>query len=92
MANPNEKMVSLHCSHDTLTISASGVAGDATEKLGVKFTGIQFDTKINPDLITSALKVLPCHVVDLLVTDGVAPVVMQSTVPFTYVVMPMRTS
>ena len=92
MANPNAKMVSLHCSHDTLTISASGIAGDATEKLGIKFTGIQFATKINPEYITSALKVVPGDVVELLVTNGVEPVVMKSTFPFIYVAMPMRTS
>ena len=89
MSNQNYKSVTLDFSPAKLRMTSSGNAGSATEELGINFTGIPFDIKINPDFITSALKVLREDVVDLVVTNGTEPLVLQSTCPFLYVAMPM---
>ena len=92
MVSKKDKVVSLRFRQDKLRLTTLGDVGDAKEEVGVVFNGKEFSTDMNLEYITSALKVLPGDVVDLLVTNGVEPLVMKSTVPFLYVALPMRRS
>ena len=76
-----------------LTVSATASdIGDAKDEVPIKYAGETLEIVFNPSYLMDALKVIDDDEVTINLNDGHSPAVITCTIPFLYVLMPLRIS
>ena len=66
--------------------------GEARESLPLKYSGKDITISFNPDFVMDPLRYIEDDEVFLELTDDTSPGILKCSVPFLYVLMPMRTA
>jgi DNA polymerase-3 subunit beta len=91
LVSDKSNSVTLSFSKNKLLISAvSPEVGEATESMPVKYTGKDISLSFNPEFLVDPLRGLEGDEVSLEMSDELSAGVLKSTLPFLYVLMPMR--
>ena len=91
LVSDKSNSLTLNFAKNKLTITAvAPEVGEATETMGVKYSGKEISISFNPDFIMDALKNLTAEEVSIELTDDLSPGVLKNDEPFLYVLMPMR--
>jgi len=78
-------------SDNMLTVSsASSDIGDAKDEVPIKYAGENVEIIFNPDYVLDALKAIDDDQVTLCLKNGHSPAVIRCSIPFLYVLMPLR--
>ena len=79
---------------DNILVVTSGVSniGEAKDEVAIKFGGPEIETIFNPAYIIDALKAIDDDEVVFHLNDGNSPVVISCSIPFIYLIMPLRVS
>ena len=76
-----------------LTVSATASdIGDAKDEVAIKYAGETIEIVFNPSYLMDALKVIDDNEVTINLNDGHSPAVITCSIPFLYVLMPLRIS
>lgn len=75
----------------TVTSSASNV-GEAKDEVPVKYMGEKIEIIFNPTYVMDPLKVIDDNEVTIHLNNGHSPAVITCSIPFLYVIMPLRIS
>lgn len=83
--------IKLSFTRNTLTVTANSPdAGEAVDKIALKFTGKDVSIAFNPDYVIEPLTAMPQNEITLHLIDEVSPGKITAEDGFLYVVMPMR--
>lgn len=76
-----------------LTVSsAASDIGEAKDVVPVKYAGEKIEIMFNPSYVMDALKAIDDDDVVIHLNDGQSPAVIKCSIPFLYVLMPLRTN
>ena len=76
-----------------LTVSsAASEIGEAKDVVPIKYAGEKIDIMFNPAYVMDALKAIDDDEVTININDGHSPAVIRCSIPFLYVLMPLRTN
>ena len=76
-----------------LTVSATASdIGDAKDEVPIKYAGETIEIVFNPSYLMDSLKVIDDDEVTINLNDGHSPAVITCSIPFLYVLMPLRIS
>jgi DNA polymerase-3 subunit beta len=76
-----------------LTVSsAASDIGEAKDVVPVKYAGEKIDIMFNPNYVMDALKAIDDDEVSIYLRDGHSPALIKCSIPFLYVLMPLRTN
>lgn len=70
--------------------SAASEIGEAKDEVPVKFDGESIEIMFNPTYLLEALKAIDDDEVKICLNNGHSPAVIKCSVPFIYVIMPLR--
>lgn len=73
-----------------LISSSANDIGEAKDEVPVKYCGEQIDIIFNPSYILDALKAIDDDEITFNLNDGHSPAVIRCSIPFLYVIMPLR--
>ena len=73
-------------------MSAAGEIGEASDEVPIKYAGAQLDIMFNPTYVMEPLKAIDDDEVTINLKDGHSPAVIKCSIPFLYVLMPLRIS
>ena len=73
----------------TVTSAASDI-GEAKDVVPIKFAGEKIEIMFNPTYVMDALKAIDDDMVTIHINDGHSPAVIKCSIPFLYVLMPLR--
>lgn len=73
-----------------LVSSAATEIGEAKDEVPVKFEGEEIEIMFNPAYLLDALKAIDDDEVKICLNNGHSPAVIKCSVPFIYVIMPLR--
>lgn len=83
----------LSFSDNCLTVSsAAGEIGEATDQVDIKYIGEKIDIVFNPTYIMEMLKAIDDDEVTIHLNSGTSPAMFKCSIPFLYVIMPLRIS
>ncbi|MFH0881142.1 MAG: DNA polymerase III subunit beta [Lentisphaerota bacterium] len=93
LANEKSNSVKLVFAKNRIEITAiTPDVGEARESMAINYSGKQITIAFNPTFMMDPLKNLIMDEVFLELTDDLSPGVIKASIPFIYVLMPMRTS
>jgi DNA polymerase III subunit beta len=93
MTTDKNSSVKLTFSRNQLTITSNTPeVGEASETLAINYKGKDFAIAFNPVYLREPLEALDTDEVYIDLIDELSPGVIKATVPFLYVIMPMRLS
>lgn len=93
MTSDKSNSVKLGFSRNQLSITANTPeVGEARENLAINYKGKDFAIAFNPAYLMDPLKALETDEVAFELIDELSPGVVKASVPFLYVIMPMRMS
>jgi DNA polymerase-3 subunit beta len=76
---------------NTLTVtSAANDIGEAKDEVPIKYAGEKIETMFNPTYVMDPLKAIDDDEITIDINDGHTPAVIKCSVPFLYVLMPLR--
>ena len=75
----------------TVTSAASDI-GEAKDVVPIKYAGEKIEIMFNPSFVMDPLKVIEDDEVTININDGHSPAVIKCSLPFLYVLMPLRIS
>lgn len=75
----------------TVTSAASDI-GSASDEVPIKYAGEKLEIMFNPSYVMDPLKAIDDDEVKIEMNDGHAPAVIRCSIPFLYVIMPLRQS
>lgn len=75
-----------------IVTSAVSDIGEAKDELPIKYAGEQIEIMFNPVYVMDPLKAIDDDEVTIMINDGHSPAVIKCSVPFLYVLMPLRIS
>ena len=75
----------------TVTSAASDI-GEARDIVPIKYAGEKIEIMFNPSYVMDPLKAIDDDEVTININDGHSPAVIRCTIPFLYVLMPLRIS
>lgn len=70
--------------------SAASDIGEAKDEVPIKFEGEEIEIMFNPTYLLEALKAIDDDEVKICLNNGHSPAVIKCSVPFIYVIMPLR--
>lgn len=70
--------------------SAASDIGEAKDEVAIKFEGEEIEIMFNPTYLLEALKAIDDDEVKICLNNGHSPAVLKCSVPFIYVIMPLR--
>ena len=70
--------------------SAASEIGSASDEVPIKYAGEKIEIMFNPTYVMDPLKAIDDDEVRIEIKDGHAPVVIRCSIPFLYVLMPLR--
>lgn len=73
----------------TVTSAASDI-GEAKDDVAIKYAGEKIEIMFNPSYVMDALKAIDDDEVIIDINDGHSPAVIRCSIPFLYVLMPLR--
>lgn len=73
-------------------VSAAGEIGEASDQVDIKYVGEKIDIVFNPTYIMEMLKAIDDDEVTIYLNSGTAPALFKCSIPFLYVIMPLRIS
>lgn len=73
----------------TVTSAASEI-GEAKDEVAIKYAGEKIEIMFNPNYVMDALKAIDDDSVTLDLNNGHSPAVIRCSIPFLYVLMPLR--
>lgn len=73
-------------------MSATSDVGEASDEVVIKYTGETIESVFNPSYIIDTLKVIDDDEVIISLKDGHTPALIKCSIPFLYVLMPLRIS
>ena len=73
----------------TVTSAASNI-GEAKDEVNIKYAGEKIEIMFNPNYVMDPLKAIDDDEVTIDIEDGHSPAVIRCSVPFLYVLMPLR--
>lgn len=78
---------------NTLTVSsATSEIGSASDEVPIKYVGEKIEIMFNPSYVTDCLKAIDDDEVKINLNNGHSPAIIKCSVPFLYVIMPLRTN
>ncbi len=76
---------------NTLTVtSAANDIGEAKDEVPIKYAGEKIETMFNPNYVMDPLKAIDDDEITIDINDGHTPAVIRCSIPFLYVLMPLR--
>ena len=75
----------------TVTSAASDI-GEAKDTVAIKYAGEKIEIMFNPSYVMDPLKAIDDDEVTINLNDGHSPAVIKCSIPFLYVLMPLRIS
>ncbi len=76
---------------NTLTVtSAANDIGEAKDEVPIKYAGEKIETMFNPTYVMDPLKAIDDDEITIDINDGHTPAVIRCSIPFLYVLMPLR--
>ena len=75
----------------TVTSAASDI-GEAKDEVPIKYAGEKIEILFNPSYVMDCLKAIDDDEVTMNLSDGHSPAVIKCSIPFLYVLMPLRIS
>lgn len=75
----------------TVTSAASDI-GEAKDEVPIKYAGEKIEILFNPSYVMDCLKAIDDDLVTMNLSDGHSPAVIKCSIPFLYVLMPLRIS
>ena len=72
--------------------SAANEVGSASDEVPIKYAGEKLEIMFNPAYVMDPLKAIDDDEVKIELNDGHAPAVIRCSIPFLYVLMPLRVS
>ncbi len=76
---------------NTLTVtSAASEIGEAKDEVPIKYAGEKIETMFNPSYVMDPLKAIDDDEITIEINDGHTPAVIKCSIPFLYVLMPLR--
>lgn len=75
----------------TVTSAASDI-GEAKDEVPIKYAGEKIEIMFNPSYVMDCLKSIDDDEVSMNLSDGHSPAVIKCSIPFLYVLMPLRIS
>lgn len=76
---------------NTLTVtSAASEIGEAKDEVPIKYAGEKIETMFNPTYVMDPLKAIDDDEITIDINDGHTPAVIRCSIPFLYVLMPLR--
>ena len=75
----------------TVTSAASDI-GEARDTVAIKYAGEKIEIMFNPSYVMDPLKAIDDDEVTINLNDGHSPAVIKCSIPFLYVLMPLRIS
>ena len=75
----------------TVTSAASEI-GEATDEVAIKYGGEKIEIMFNPNYVMDPLKAIDDDEVSIKLNNGHSPAVINCSIPFLYVLMPLRIS
>ena len=76
---------------NVLTVtSAANDIGEASDEVPIKYAGEKIETMFNPTYVMDPLKAIDDDEVTIDINDGHTPAVIRCSIPFLYVLMPLR--
>ena len=75
----------------TVTSAASDI-GEAKDIVPIKYAGEKIEIMFNPTYVMDPLKAIDDDEVSININDGHSPAVIKCSIPFLYVLMPLRIS
>ena len=73
----------------TVTSAASEI-GEATDEVPIKYGGETIEIMFNPNYVMDPLKAIDEDEIAMELNDGTKPALIKCSVPFLYVMMPLR--
>lgn len=73
-------------------MSAATNIGEAKDEVPIKYAGEKVEIMFNPSYVMDPLKVIDDDVIKIKLNDGHSPAVINCSIPFVYVLMPLRIS
>ena len=77
------------CNRLTVTSAASDI-GEAKDEVNIKYAGEKLEILFNPNYVMDCLKAIDDDEVVINLNDGHSPAVIKCSIPFLYVLMPLR--
>ncbi|MBO7684403.1 MAG: DNA polymerase III subunit beta [Kiritimatiellae bacterium] len=78
-------------SSGTLTVSSNASdIGEARDEVAIKYAGATIEIMFNPAYVMDCLKAIDDDEVNINLNDGHSPAVITCSIPFLYVIMPLR--
>ncbi len=71
-------------------ISSASDIGEAKDEVPIKYAGKRIEIMFNPNYMMDALKAIDDDEVKICLNDGHSPAVIRCSIPFIYVIMPLR--
>ncbi len=75
-----------------MVTSAASDIGEACDEVPIKYTGEKIEIMFNPSYVMDPLKAIDEDEVTIHLNDGHSPAVIKCSIPFLYVLMPLRIS
>lgn len=72
--------------------SAASEIGDARDELAVKYAGEKLEITFNPNYLMDPLRAIDDDEIKLCLKDGQSPAIIRCSIPFLYVIMPLRSN
>ena len=73
-----------------IVMSATSEVGDATDVVPIKYAGEKIEITFNPSYVMDPLKAIDDDEVSFHLNNGHSPAVIRCSIPFLYVLMPLR--
>lgn len=89
--DPRSPRVKVMCGDNQMKISAiTPDVGEANESVPIKYSGKSITAAFNPEFLMDPLRSLSDDEIVMELMDEISPLVIKSSVPFLYVLMPLR--
>lgn len=93
MTSDDTHSTKLTFDNNCLTISAAaGEIGEATDQVDIKYIGEKIEIVFNPDYVIEMLKSIDDDEITVFLNGGTTPALFKCSIPFLYVIMPLRIS
>jgi len=86
--NPTTKLV--FGDNKLLVSSSDNEKGSASDEVPIKYEGEEIEIHFNPNYIMECLKSIDDDMVKIEMNDGHSPAIIRCSIPFLYVLMPLR--
>ncbi len=90
MDESNSTCLTFDSNQLTVASSKSSEAGSARDIVPIKYDGVKIDIVFNPSFVMDPLKAIDEDEVTIELNNGTSPAMIKCSVPFLYVMMPLR--